>query len=336
MICDSSTGGNYSDSALDALAAKCALGVHRVPMRRLPGLSDIRVVRQIGKIVRAVRPDILHGHGAKGAAYARILPRRTRVASVYTPHGGSLHYSPGSLRGGIYLTIERLLQNRTDGIVFESDYARRAYEANVGALRCKSRVIHNGLFEAEFEHSPDGSPTHDFLFIGELRDIKGVHVFLDAIELLARDVPLQALVVGDGDQRENLIARINASGLSGTVALQPSIHPATEAFARARCMVVPSLAESLPYIVLECIAAGVPLIATNVGGIPEIFGPLAGRLLPSGDARALADAMQAFLENQEAAKSEASELRRYVKERFNVSRMATDTMGFYGDLLPSS
>ena len=75
-------------------------------------------------------------------------------------------------------------------------------------------------------------------------------------------------------------------GLDGVVDVSPPIYPVTKALAKGKCIVIPSLAESLPYVVLETAAAAVPLLTTKVGGIPEIFGKSADRLLPPADAEA--------------------------------------------------
>src|SRR5690606_7037252 len=103
-----------------------------------------------------------------------------------------------------------------------------------------------------------------------------------------------AAFVGTGPDRERYEARAAELGLAGRVRF-PGALPTREALAAGRILVVPSRAESLPYVVLEAGAAAVPVLATRVGGIPEIFGPDAGLLLPPGDAPALAAALAAAL-----------------------------------------
>ena len=107
-------------------------------------------------------------------------------------------------------------------------------------------------------------------------------------------------MAGDGPARAELEARIAELGLASRITLVGA-QPARAMFARGRAVVVPSLAESLPYVVLEAAAAGLPVIATKVGGIAEIFGPTAGSLLPPGDAEALARAMSRVLDDPASA-----------------------------------
>lgn len=333
IVCDSSTGTAFADSALDSLADVCKLGIHRIPMRRTPGPADWGVARAINRIASGISPNILHGHGAKGAAYARLLAPRLHAKAIYTPHGGSLHFSYATLSGGLYLTLERLLKRRTDGCIFESEFALKSYFDNVGPIDCPYRVIHNGLHDSEFAELPPQAATYDFLFIGELRVLKGIYTFLDAISEVSRQQNLSVLIVGQGDQEFSVRSRIAELGLAEFVKMSPFIHPASRAFTSAGCVVVPSFAESFPYIVLECLAAGVPLLTTSVGGIPEIFGPFSDQLLPPGDPHALADAMRAVLRDSEGAKEKSDALRSHVREHFLVTQMVDDINNLYRELL---
>ena len=138
------------------------------------GRSDFRAAKELGKVCRRVGPDIVHGHGAKGAAYARLLAPRVRGKAVYTPHGGSLHYSWRSAAGALYLALEWLLKSRTDGVLFESEYARRTYQEKIGAVHCPCRVVYNGLHENEFAPVPSEAQVYDFVFVGEIRRLKGI------------------------------------------------------------------------------------------------------------------------------------------------------------------
>ena len=96
-----------------------------------------------------------------------------------------------------------------------------------------------------------------------------------------------------------------------------------------RVLLVPSRAESLPYIVLEAVAAGLPLLATDVGGIPEIIAAPFGSLLPAGDVEALARAMEDALERPDAMRAQALDLQEAIRDRFTVQRMATAVTDFY-------
>ena len=154
VVCDSRLCDDLSEARLEKLKTGLELGLFRVPMSREIGLADISAYLSARQFAGRCGVDILHGHGAKGGAYARLSAwalRRAgmRVACFYTPHGGSLHYHPSTLKGRFYMEAERRLAGLTDGLIFESAYAARRFAAHVGSLPCRSRVIHNGILPEE-------------------------------------------------------------------------------------------------------------------------------------------------------------------------------------------
>ena len=331
IVADLSTGGARADAAFAALEPELALGLTRVPMSRHIGMSDLSAQRHVAARAGAARVDVLHGHGAKGGAYARLAS--TGAVRVYTPHGGSLHYDRGSPVGFLYLTLEQVLMARTELFLFESRYGRDAFTAKIGTPRAPVRVVHNGVRSEEFaEVTPDGDAT-DIVFIGELRLLKGVDVLLDAIAQLAREGrKASATIIGDGPDAAAFHQQAERLGLSGAVRfLKPM--PARAGLALGRLMVAPSRAESLPYIILETAAAAVPLIATNVGGIPEVFGPQSSRLIAPGDAAALALAIASALADGAAMGNETLTLRERVRSEFSAEVMADGVLAAYREAL---
>lgn len=330
IVADSSTGDARTEAVLADLAPLLALGLTRLPMSRHIGLSDIAASRAAARMVRAQDVDVVHGHGAKGGAYAR-LTARSRNIRVYTPHGGSLHYSRRSPLGLLYLTLERALMPRTELFLFESAYGRSAFESRVGRPDVAT-VVHNGVAEDEFVPVTQAADATDLLFIGELRELKGVDVLIDAFGLLAQKQRKVSLtIVGDGPDAASFRAR--ASALGSNQIIFRGAMPARAAFALGRVLVVPSRAESLPYIVLEAAAAKLPIITTAVGGIPEIFGPDADRLVRAGDPHALASAIAEVLDDAAAAGGRAAALQARVRERFSVDAMTTSVLAAYARAL---
>jgi glycosyltransferase involved in cell wall biosynthesis len=151
LIVDSLTGGERAKAALAELEPHLSLGVHRVAIHREINPLDLAGFVRVGQRINALKPDVLHGHGAKGGAFARLTRTDQRAIRVYTPHGGSLHYGRRSLRGIVYSSLERVLMRRSDLLLFESQFAADTYRAIVGTPRCTVRVVHNGVTPAEFE-----------------------------------------------------------------------------------------------------------------------------------------------------------------------------------------
>jgi glycosyltransferase involved in cell wall biosynthesis len=328
IIADALTGGSRAEAALGDLAPLLALGISRVPMSRRIGLQDVAAVAHVGRRAAGVAADVLHGHGAKGGAYAR-LARGRQAIRVYTPHGGSLHFGWGSPTGLLYLSLERALIARTDLFLFESAYGRDVFRAKVGNPGESARVVHNGVTPAEFDPIIADKSATDLVFVGELRVLKGVDVLIAAIALVKQEgVSLSATIVGEGPDRAAFEAQVRAQDLADSVRFVGA-KPARSAFALGRLLVVPSRAESLPYIVLEAAAAGVPFITTRVGGIPEIFGPDLADLVPPDDAAALARAIGLRLRDLAGTRAAGARLQARVGELFSVEAMTDGVLAAY-------
>jgi glycosyltransferase involved in cell wall biosynthesis len=333
LIADSNTGGARAEELFRTLSPSLALGLLRVPMQRRPGLGDIPALRQVMRRIAAVNADVVHGHGAKGGAYARIVLNQRRAVRAYTPHGGSLLFGHETLAGKFYLNTERLLMLGGDLFLFESAYSAEMFRRKIGSPRGLVRVVHNGISQAEFATVDLAAGATDFVFVGELRLLKGVDVLIEAIAALAqKGRRISLTIVGDGPDRDVFRAQIERLGLGDLIAM-PGAMPARKAFALGRHMIAPSRAESLPYIVLETAAAGKPLITTRVGGIPEIYGPLSTRLVPAGDAAALAAAIEQMLDNPAETAEITGQLRDRVAKGFSVGTMVDGVLGAYGEAI---
>lgn len=333
IICDSTTGGEFEDRLFEQLQNHLALGLKRVTMQRHVGLGDISAAHRVFDIIKELQPDILHGHGSKGGVYVRLFGSLlrvsgSRVARFYSPHGGSLHFNENEPTGRAIFLAERMMERFTDTIIFVSDYERRTYIRKVGPPACASSLVYNGLGEADFvpvETAPDAA---DFLYIGMMRDLKGCDLFIAALAEAENRLkrPLSAIMIGDGPQRSAYMALAQSIGLGNRIAFKMPI-PARDAFRLARVVVIPSRAEAMPYIVLETLAAGRPIIASRVGGIPEILGS-ASPALVTPDASDIASKMtEAMLDPESYASSLPSPSS--IKERFGADVMAASIEVLY-------
>jgi glycosyltransferase involved in cell wall biosynthesis len=329
LIADLRTGGARADDVLRKLEPSLALGLTRIAMRRHVAPSDIFVLAHVMRRVAQAQADVVHGHGAKGGAYARLVFANRRAVRAYTPHGGSLLFGHDTLAGKFYLTTERLLMLRGDLFLFESAYSADMFRSKIGNPRGLVRIVHNGVARAEFEPVVTRPDATDLVFLGELRTLKGIDVLIDAIAQMHRDGrSTTATLVGDGPDGEAMHGQVERHGLSGAVRFMPAM-PARQALTLGRIMVVPSRVESLPYVVLEAAAASKPLITTRVGGIPEIYGPLSNILVPPADAPALARAIAQALDHPDAQAEIARKLREQVQASFSVDRMVDGVLTAY-------
>lgn len=336
VFCDATTGGTRADEVFAELSDRLTLGITRVPMSRYPSLTDARA--QLNAIATRAKlaPDIVHAHGSKGGVYARLpalLSPGRRYATAYTPHGGSFNYKPGSGEHRVYMTVERLLERATDMFLFESAFIAGRFEAHIGHLpRTDHRIVLNGISEAEFAPIDHDAAAFDLLYLGELRQAKGVDTLIDALALLKQQDALapRLLIVGSGPDEDELRRMAARRGVAGQCVFEPP-GPIRRALSKAHVMVIPSRAESLPYVILEAAAAAQPLIATDVGGIKEIYGPQhSQRLIPADGPKVLAEAIRAMLATPAAARrAQAADLARHVRRNFSLDAMIDGVLAAY-------
>ncbi len=341
ILCDSTTGGDYEDKLFDEIRPFLSLGLVRLPIRRSIGIADAAALYRSYKEIRSLRPDILHGHGAKGGVLSRIIGSALRVnrycvARIYSPHGGSLHYDRKTFSGKMVFVLERFQEIFTDAIVFVCDFERDTYIAKVGKPRTRSERIYNGINDRDFETVYARSDAVDFLYIGMLRDLKGPDLFIDAFARAERIVgrPLSAMMIGDGPQKAEYEQMMLERGLGRRIEMLPAMK-ARDAFSFTRNVVVPSRAESMPYIVLEALAGRKPVIASRVGGIPEVLGADNPALVTPNDATALAAAMTNALTDPGWTSRVMPEAKEF-KAKFSTSTMADGITRLYQDIVPES
>lgn len=332
IVCDSTTGGVRAASVLAEIEPSLRLGVHRLPIGRIPGFGDLRSVRFMRKLRERLEPDIIHGHGAKGGLLARLPAFFDSAwpATVYTTHGGSFHFLSNAPQDCLYRGVEALLAARTNLFLMESQYIAGRVTENIGERRQPIRVIRHGVTDPEFEPVELGPDPFDVLYLGEMRWLKGVDVLIEALAMLRREgIKLTALLVGAGPQEAEYHALVEKHGLTRDITFEPP-QPIRTALARARVIAAPSRGESLSYVSLESTSAAMPMIATRVGGIPEVFGPHADRLIPPDNPAALAEALRtAFAKTEAERRAEAAEIRAYVRSTFNYEGMIDGGLAAY-------
>jgi glycosyltransferase involved in cell wall biosynthesis len=333
VIADSLTGGERADQALAEIAPRLALGVHRIAIHREPRPTDPLAWMRLRSLIAKLKPDVLHGHGAKAGAFIRLRSRADDAIRVYTPHGGSLHYPLNTVKGALYSRLERALMNATDLFLFESAFARDTYQRMIGTPKGLVRCVFNGVTAGEFDPVPKADDATDIVYVGEFRNIKGADLLIDAVARLHADgKPLTLTLAGDGEEMANLKAQVERLGLTHSVRFIGHVK-ARYGFSKGRLLVVPSRGDSMPYVVIEAGAAGVPMVAANVGGIPEIFGSSNDALFAPNIPGAIADAIEIAMEDPEAANERAKVLRERIFQHFSQKAMVEGVMAGYRDAL---
>jgi glycosyltransferase involved in cell wall biosynthesis len=183
----------------------------------------------------------------------------------------------------------------------------------------------------EFDPIVKAADATDVVYVGEFRHIKGADLLIDAVERLHRDgKPVTLTLAGDGEELDALKAQIQRLGLGEAIRFIGHVK-ARYGFSKGRLLVVPSRGDSMPYVVIEAAAAGIPMVAANVGGIPEIFGSHADALFAPNIVAAMADAIEIALEDPEAAQARAKSLRERIFLHFSQKAMVEGVLAGYRD-----
>jgi glycosyltransferase involved in cell wall biosynthesis len=331
IIADSLTGGQRAEAALAEIAPRLKLGVHRLAIHREPFPTDILVWAHFMRLIRRLKPDVLHGHGAKAGAFIRLKGSSDSTIRVYTPHGGSLHYPLNTLKGALYSRLERALMNNTDLFLFESAFARDTYQRTIGIPKGLVRCVFNGVTADEFDPVTVAADATDVVYVGEFRHIKGADLLIDAVARLHADgKPVTLTLAGDGEEIGALKAQIHKLGLGEAVRFIGHVK-ARYGFSKGRVLIVPSRGDSMPYVVIEAAAAGIPMMAANVGGIPEIFGTHTEALFAPNIVGAMADAIEIAMEDPAAALARAKSLRERIFLHFSQKAMVEGVLAGYRD-----
>jgi glycosyltransferase involved in cell wall biosynthesis len=331
IVADSLTGGPRADSVLSEIAPRLSLGIHRMAIHREPHPFDFVAFAKLSRLIGKLDPHVLHGHGAKAGVFMRAQRYQAGRIRVYTPHGGSLHYPLSTRKGQFYSRLERAMMNRTELFLFESAFARNTFQRTIGIPRGVVRSVFNGVTAKEFEPLPSAEDATDVVYVGEFRHIKGADIVIDAVARLragGRQVTLT--LGGDGEEMQALQARCERLGLNPAVRFLGHV-PARTGFSKGRLLVVPSRGDSMPYVVIEAAAAGIPILAAKVGGIPEILGPDHPNLVAPDNVPAFADAIAAAIDNPLAMLDRAEALRERVQTHFSQTAMVEGILSAYAD-----
>jgi glycosyltransferase involved in cell wall biosynthesis len=322
-----------------ALAA-AGVRVHGVRFPRAPGAGDAAIARRLWTLDRRRRYEIVHAHSSKAGALARaVLPRRRRL--VYTPHCFAFAAAFGRLGGLAYRAVEQALTPRSGVIVAVCDWERDLARHSLAGASARMRVIRNGV-----PACPAEDPAPELLEFKRDRPLAGVVSVLRpqknpllAVRALARlaadgPPPGRLAVVGNGELREAVCGEIERLGIGEHARWFP-FEGGTARYLKALDLLVLSSAwEALPLSVLEAMSCGLPVTATNVGGVPEaIEDGVSGRLVRPGDAEALAGALGDLLGSAGRRAAMGAEGQRLWERRFRLGPMLDSIEGLYKELL---
>jgi glycosyltransferase involved in cell wall biosynthesis len=292
-------------SLADARRRGCRLVDLPALGREVAPLADLRALAQIIRLIRRERPAIVHTHTSKAGFVGRLAAMLARVpAVIHQPHGHLFYGYYGPRRTTVFTALERRAARWTDRIITLTDRGAAEHLARGIGRAAQYVAVPSGVPTAELRAAaparrearvrlgldPDAFVV---LGLGRLVPIKGFDLLVRALPAVVAQVPsASARLVGDGAERPRLEALARALGVAERLVMAGEVFDVTTHLAAADVLAVPSRNEGMGRVIVEAMALGIPVVATAVGGIPDVVTDgEGGRLVAPEDVDALAAAL---------------------------------------------
>ncbi|MBN1678695.1 MAG: glycosyltransferase [Anaerolineae bacterium] len=313
--------------------------------RALSPLRDSVTLFKLWRLMRKIRPDVVHTHTAKAGFVGRLAAWLAGVpVRVHTFHGHVFHgyFSPRKTR--LFLWLERLTARVSDRLITISpalkDELANTYRI---APEDKFEVVPLGLDLAPYANTPRHLGTFRETYavpagapivgiVGRIVPIKNHALFLDMASRVRQVMPgAHFAIIGDGECRAEVEEMVNVLNLRGAVTFTGWLQDLTPAFSDMSALVIASHNEGTPTSIIQALAAGMPVVSTAVGGVPDLLqqGEF-GRLVPPGDPQALASAV---LEAIKTPSPNAESIKRTILDQYDSARLSDNLAGLYRQLL---
>jgi glycosyltransferase involved in cell wall biosynthesis len=303
---------------------------------------NINGVRQIISAFRAIKANIIHSHGYKGNILLGFYPRHLRkIPMISTLHGWTSTHLFSKMR--CYEYLDMLSLSRIDSVVVVSNAMLRRSSLRIFGIHPK--VIHNGIPRLDFDGTYLKEIRSDIAYVcnnrfkilglGRLSPGKGFDLLIKAAARLhSRGIDCCLVIVGEGDEKHRLTQIAAEEGVADRVHMIGYVHDAYKIMSSFDVFALPSYTEGLPITVLEAMQAGLPIVATTVGDVPEVLAQgECGYMVQPGNSTALSNAIEKIFRNRDDARAKAEAARQRVHSEYSVERMADKYMHEYRRLL---
>nr|MBI3614417.1 glycosyltransferase family 4 protein [Nitrospirota bacterium] len=309
-------------------------------------IKDFHALVLLIKLLRKERPAIVHTHTSKAGVLGRLAAWFTRVpVVVHTPHGHVFYGHFGRIRAWIFLQIERMLAIHTTWMIGLTESERSDHLCRGVGRAERFAVVPSGIDLNLFRQNNAGKARPEGFdvppdavvagTVGWLTPIKGHRYLIEALAALREAHPrLHVVIVGSGELREGLTQLAARLGVGDRVLFLGERDDVPACLAAMHLFVLPSLNEGMGRALVEAMAAGLPVIATRVGGVPAIVEDrMTGRLVPPGDSLALAGALDELLRHPDQARTLGVAATRRIDASFGIPAMVQAVETLYEEAL---
>lgn len=324
---------------------KESIHYHIVPslVRQISPKADLAALWKLIALLRQEQPHIVHTHTSKAGLLGRLAARITGAPMiVHTPHGHVFYGHFGSMSSWIVLQFERALAWITDELIALTSAEKTEHLERAIGRADRFAVVPSGIDIDRFKQARTAGKVMPEWFdcpadatvvgsVGWLTDIKGHRFLVEAVAQLKQEHPhLHLVIIGSGDRREELLRQARKAGISQAVHLVGRREEVELGLAGMDCFVLPSLNEGMGRALVEAMAAGLPVVASRVGGIPALIEhEKNGLLVPAGDSLALAAALRRILSDPLLARTLGQNAMRKIGTGYGVPAMVRAIESIY-------
>ncbi len=315
-------------------------GVRTLVVHLAPLVNPLALIR-LALVLKRERVTILQTHGARSNAYGQVAGRLAGVpVIVSTVHNSLMEYEIGPLRRRMYVGVLRRTIRLADRVICVSEALRRHVIRDVGVPEARTVTVHNGIDPAGFAQAGNGAEVRAefsmaesplLVHIGRFTEQKGHRYLLEALPALRSEWPgLRCLMVGEGPLRDELVGMARRLDLGDCALFIGVRDDIPRVLAAADLVVLPSLSEGFPFVLLEALAMARPVIASRIAGVDELIDHgRTGWLVPPGQPSALAAAIRQALKDPARTREISQQGADWVRSRFTLGHMVAKTQAVY-------
>lgn len=304
-------------------------------------LSDIKAFIQLYKVIKNLKPDIIHLHAAKGAFFGRIA-KVLGVSGkiIYNPHGGILHKFKEKM-GFLFVILEKLFVRFTDKYIAVSKYIEKQLQNDLNIPNEKIFQIYNGIKfdESKRRNTNTGieSDMLNLLVVANFLEAKGHLNLIESIYTYIKSGKkfFNFIFLGEGVLLEKIQSKIKEYNLEDIISLKGFVLNASDYYNDCDAVIVPSLNDALPYAAIEAMYFAKPVFSTNVGGLPELVKEgITGHIFSIGNLKDMFDKLKYYHENRKQLQQLGKNGLTAISELISVDKMVAEVNYLYKSLLP--
>ncbi len=302
--------------------------------RNISIIQDIKAYKKLYEIIKHICPDILSLHSSKAGFIGRIIGKKINVRTVFTAHGWSFSEGVGTIRERIFVLIEKFAARYATKIISVSEYDKKIAVRYRITRNNNIVVIRNGVKDIRLEQiaKPDigkcrlvmtarfSPPKDHSMLLNTLSKITTLDWYLD--------------LIGTGRSLYNIQKLTKKLKIEGKVFFHGQISDVEDILSKSSIFVIVTKWEGLPRSIIEAMRAGLPVVASKVGGVPELVKHgVNGYLIPRGDSSELLKRVEELVANCRLRRSMGSESRTMYEKNFTFQRMYSETVKLYREIL---